>query len=447
MYKITNNKKLNQYKTVSNSVITQLQETHKNSPDELFWGYCSLIFENIPLPKVGKNEILAQTFWKKLSKPQQVIWTLRIFIEQTNNGGIWQFFFNKTEYISAVGVSFEQFGNMNLFGTFYNRCFNELAAILDNGEFFKICDIWNDESLPFEQRWAAFKAGENYITKRADFEDYFYSDKGKNRLYELINKYITQNLGAMLVVENEDKNESKAAQFIDKKAAIPHFSNYLVGYYGVAPAEISIYYTATVTIENKATKLFLMYFKMPNGYESLGVTGYFTHNFEDVDWADIKKMYQKHHKQELINIYYGWYLIAKDRVKNKYKPEFDEHKWESFLKKLQDPKKTQIPVNVKFKNCFFYNNVAHYTYTGDLLYHEKTTIFPTDLSNVRVLGVRDKENSGYSGELNLLFSSVDNQETANFGRQSPDISIDTKRLWERFVGRKNKIIKDNPWGF
>lgn len=47
---------------------------------------------------------------------------------------IWQFFFNKTEYICAVGEAFETFSNMNLFNTYYTRCFNELAEMLNNGD-------------------------------------------------------------------------------------------------------------------------------------------------------------------------------------------------------------------------------------------------------------------------------------------------------------------------
>jgi hypothetical protein len=444
MYKIRSNKKLHLYKTVLNASIENLQNIHQDNPHDLFWAYNNLIFENIPLPKTAKNKNLNQTFWEKLTKPQQVVRSLGVFISQVNNGGIWQFFFNNTEYIAAVGESFQQFGSMNSFSSSYDRCFNELAAILDNGEFFKIHETWNNENLSHDDCWAAFKSGETHITSHKEFEDYFYSEKGKNRLYDYANKYIFQNLGAMVALENENID---VETIIDKKNAVPHFTDYLTKYYKVAPSEVSIYYTANVTIKNTATKLFLMKFIMPDGYESLGITGYFTHNLEDVDWADIKNMYQKHHKQELINIYYGWYLVTEDALKNPRKNEFEEDKWLELLAKLQDKKNTQIPVNVKFKACFFYKGLPHYTYMGDLLYNEKTTIYPTDLSNVPVLGVRDKGNSGYIGELNCLFSSVYTNGKPHFGRQSPKSSIDTKRLWERFIGRNNKLVKDNPWGF
>ncbi len=438
MYKISSSKKLQLHKTVSLASLETIQKEHVANPHDLFWAYHALIFQDIPLPKNATDEI----FWKKLTKSQQIVFVLGIFIEHTNNGGIWQFFFNKTEYIIAVGQAFETFSNMNVFNTYYSRCFNELAKILDSGEFFTICDIWNDTNRPFEERWTAFKSGEAYIENHTLFEEYFYSEKGKDRLYnDLINKYIAQNLGALVLVEGATVRKE-----IDKKAAIPHFTAYLTEFYGVEPTEVSVYYTASVTIKNAGRKLFLMRFTMPDGYESLGITGYFTLHFADVDWSDIRGMYQRNHKQELINIFHGAYLLAEYKAKEGTPQLYDEADWLVFLAKLQDPTRTQIPVNVVFKDCLWYNDLWHYTYLGDLLYNEKSTVFPADLSNVPVLSVRDKNNTGYHGELNCLFSSV-HTATPNFGRQSPAPSLSTKHLWEEFIGKQNKLVKDNPWGF
>lgn len=438
MYQISANKKLHLYKTVQLSDLQALQKQHESNPHDLFWAYHSLIFENITLPKNSTNE----TFWKKLTKAQQVILTLGIFIEQTNNGGIWQFFFNKTEYICAVGEAFATFSNMNLFNTYYTRCFNELAEMLNNGEFSTICDVWNNTELSFEQRWTAFKGGEKYISHHTEFEEYFYSEEGKNRLYnDLINKYISQNLGALLVVEN-----GVTTKTVDKKEAIPHFTTYLTQYYGLAPNEVSIYYSANVTIEAAAAKLFLMRFTMPDGYEGLGITGYFTHHFPQIDWDDVKKMYQKHHKQELINIYNGWYLIDQYKQKNPSLPEFSPTDWEGCLSKLQNPKNTQIPVNVSLKSSLFYNNQWYYAYTGDLYYNDKPELFPTDLSNVPVLAVSDKREGKYRGELDRLFSTL-HVEKPGFGRGDTQPSVDSKCFFERWIGRQNKLVKDNPWGF
>lgn len=438
MYNISANKKLHLYKTVQLSDLEALQTQHKSNPHDLFWAYHSLIFENMTLPENITNEL----FWKKLTKPQQVILTLGIFIEQTNNGGIWQFFFNKTEYICAVGEAFETFSNMNLFNTYYTRCFNEFAEMLNNGEFARICEVWNDTTLSFEERWAAFKEGQKHISHHTEFEDYFYSEKGKDRLYnDLINKYIAQNLGALLLVEKET-----TAKTVDKKEAIPHFTAYLTQYYGLAPKEVSIYYSANVTIEASATKLFLMRFTMPDGYEGLGITGYFTHHFAQIDWNDVKKMYQKHHKQELINIYYGWYLIHQYKQNNPSLPEFNPTDWEECLSKLQAPQKTQIPVNVRLKDSLFYQNQWYYAYTGDLYYNDKPDIFPADLANVPVLAVSDKREGKYRGELNRLFSTL-HVEKPGFGRSNTEPSVDTKCFFERWIGRQNKLVKDNPWGF
>ncbi|MEY4905132.1 MAG: hypothetical protein RLZZ292_2947 [Bacteroidota bacterium] len=439
MYHITSNKKLHLYKTVQLAELQALQKQHETNPHDLFWAYRALFFESIPMPKNATDQV----FWKKLTKPQQIVYALGIFIEQTNNGGIWQFFFNKTEYACAVGEAFETFSNMNRFNTHYTRCFNDLAVILESGEFFEICDIWNDTAFSFEQRWTVFKKAERHIPHHTEFEEYFYSEEGKDRLYnDLINPYIEQNLGAMLVVEG-----ATTVKAIDKKGAIPHFTDYLTQHYGVAPSEVSIYYTASVTIDNTATKLFLMRFAMPDGYESLGITGYFTHHFADVDWADVKGMHQRNHKQELINIYYGWYLIDKYDRENPNKPKFDAADWQLCLAKLQDLKNSQIPVNVQFKDALFYENQWHYAYTGDLFYNKKSLeVFPPDFPDVDVLSVYDKRVSEYRGELNRLFSTL-HIEKPGFGREDPTPSLNTKCFWARWIGRSNKLVKDNPWGF
>lgn len=437
MYHISANKKLHLHKTVSINDLQTLQQQHKDKPEDLFWAYRVLIFDKLPLP----SNITHDLFWKKMTKPQQVIYTLGIFIEQTNNGGIWQFFFNQTEYICAVGEAFETFSNMNLFNTYYTRCFNELAEILQNGVFEQICEVWNNQALPFEERWKAFKSGQTHIPHHTEFETYFYSEEGKNRLYrDFVNKYIEQNLGAMIVVE-----DGKNTKSIDKKEAIPHFTAYLKQFYGNEPIEVSIYYSANVTIDSNGTKLFLMYFKMPDGYESLGITGHFTHHFTQINMDDVRKMYQKHHKQELINIYYGWYLIEKHK-QNNASPDFDASDWELCLSKLQHPSKTQIPVNVKLKEALFYNNQWHYAYTGDLYYNDKPENFPQDLQNVPVLAVSDKNKGEYRGELNRLFSTI-HVEKPSFGRTDTTPSVDTKCFFERWIGRQNKLVKDNPWGF
>jgi hypothetical protein len=438
MYHITSNKKLHLYKTVQLADLQTLQKQHETNPHDLFWAYRALFFESIPMPKNANDQV----FWKKLTKPQQIVYALGIFIEQTNNGGIWQFFFNKTEYACAVGEAFETFSNMNIFNTFYTRCFNDLAAILHNDEFFSICAIWNNTELPFEDRWAAFKSGEQHITHRTEFEEYFYSDEGKNNLYKrLLNKYIEQNLGAMLVVEG-----ATTVKAIDKKGATPHFTDYLTQYYGIAPSEVSIYYTANVTIDNTATKLFLMRFVMPDGYESLGITGYFTHHFADVDWADIKGMYQSHHKQELVNIYHGWYLLDIALRKNPTIHDLNEADWQDFLSKVQTPKNTKIPVNVAYKASLVYNSVYMYQFTGDFLYNEVgSTILPDNLNNVLILG-DDEKGDGYRGERDLVFTSA-NVATPGVGKQSQAVSVENKCFWARWVGRSNKLVKDNPWGF
>ena len=343
--------------------------------------------------------------------------------------------------MAAAGVALETI-NSRLITMYYTKVFNEVIAMFDNNAYAEICAVWDDPSKPFEERWKAFKSGETHLTHHTEFQEYFYDEKNKNRFYERINEYIEKNLGKLLLVEN-----ATTVKEVDKKAAIPHFTDYLTQYYGVAPTEVTIYYTGNVTIDSTATKLFLMRFTMPDGYESIGITGYFTRHFDNIDCADIKKMYQKHHKQELVNFYYGAYLVEKVMQENPKSTEVDTAKWNDLLARLQAPTKTQIPVNVQFLKYFKYDNENEwYFYTGDLLYNDKPEMLPKDLTNVEVLSVHDKKIGDFSGELNRLFFTKESP-TPSFGRQNPDEPVESKNLLAVRIGKMNKLLKDNPWGF
>ncbi len=436
MYFIKETKKLKLYKTLSLADFETLQKTNSANPVDLFWAYHTAIFENIPVPKKNTSEL----FWKQLTKAQQVVLTLGIFINQVNNGGVWQFFFNQTEYIAAVGGSLEQFGNMYLWNTFYTRCFTEFTLLLKNGEFKKMIDLWNNMALSFEERWASFKSGEEKIPSRIDFEKYFYSEEGKTRLFTDLNRFIEQNLGQLILIDSGIETK-----IIEKKNAIPEFTKYISEVTGEVPESVTIYYSANVTIENSGTKLFLMKFKMPNGYESLGITGYFTHHFPDVNFTHIKKMHQRNHKQELINLFYGWYLYNQETPKNTDLHKFQKLEWAETLQNLQDPKRTQIPVNVKFLDCLQYKENLYFKYSGDLYYNQSLP-FPDDLSKLPMLSVTDKKSGGYRGELNLVFTTLYNSKP-QFGRRILDDSIENLCFWFDLIGRQNKLLKDNPWGF
>ena len=307
--------------------------------------------------------------------------------------------------------------------------------LLKNETYAETVAIWNDTAQPFEKRWEAFKSGETHIPARTEFEAVFYDPREKNNLYKKLNRYIEQNIGKLMWVEIH-----AAPKHISKKEAVPHFTQYLTETYGTAPETVAVYYRAAVTVDNRGTELFLMHFRMPDGYESIGITGCFTHHFPDITMQHVKDMHRRFHKQQLINTYHGWYRVSKTLENNPAANRFDEAEWKELLARLQKPEKTQVPVNVRFKESFRMDDYTVYIYRGDLLYNKAET-FPKDLSNVSL-----QETGPHYGETGLLFTTVHGEEPS-FGRRSDKPAVDTTLVLYDIIGRRNKLLKDNAWGF
>ena len=434
-------RKLNYFTTYKEEVLVQLK-TKKIDNQALFWEYHHLVFEDIHYP-AGKS---MEEIWKKLTKPQKTILTLGHLINQTNNGGVWQFLFNKPEFSLVALEALHEINPFSIFMSAYEPVFQEFINLLENGTYEDIMTTWNDESQEFEKRWEAFKSGQEHIPSREKFESYFFNKKDMDRLYQKAVAYIEQNLGKLVLVETTEATHP----VIKKKDAIPHFTQYITQAMGEAPTEVSVYYTGRVTLNLQATQLFLMKFKMPSGYESIGITGNFTYHLPEVTLDDINKMYKKYHKQELVNIYHGCHLVQETLQKNPKANQVNEEKWQKLLKRLQDPSHSQVPVNVTLKAYFKLDKNEWYIYTGDLLYNDNPGNFPKDLSQVAVLGVREKtkDENPLRGELNLIFHTKDSRsKEPGFGRGNLQEAVVGKYKLYDVVGNQYKIIKDNPWGF
>ncbi|MCP4441350.1 MAG: DMP19 family protein [Aureispira sp.] len=344
-----NARKLHYSASITRAELHQLkvegEKDIKNS-SEVFWQYYSWIEHEEKWPKNKSWEDI----WKKLTKAQKVVISMAKFFSQMNNGGLWQFFFNCPQYSTIViEVLYNELYSTLDFKRNYKAAVTEFMNVLSDGHYEKLIGVWNDESLSFEERWAAFKSGEEYISNRVVVEESYFENT-RDQLYESLIRYIERNIGTLIKVLDEDGGNKTVS--ISKKEAIPYFTNYLSKIYGLAPEFVKIYYTANVNINNIGTNLFLMHYKMPNGFESIGITGHFTHHFTEITLEDIKTIPKTRHKEALINTYYGWYIIDQELLNNPKATSLDETKWKKYLAKVQSPKKNQIPVNVKLLAYF-----------------------------------------------------------------------------------------------
>ncbi|MGH1338921.1 MAG: DMP19 family protein [Aureispira sp.] len=405
----------------------------KIDAQDLFWQYHSLAFEDIKYPP----KLPLEQIWKKLTKVQKFTISLGHFIGQVDNGGVWQFFFNKPLYAYTAYEALKE-ANTWALESKYQKCLEEFGTMIDNQHYKQLVEQMEAVEVTKEERWKGFQSGRTHIPSGNAFEDYFYDPQNKAYFYKQVVKYIHLHISKLFSIEAPI--DETAPKPIPRKNAIQHFTQYLTDAYKLTPVEVSIYYTGRVTVENQATQLFLMRYKMPDGWESIGITGYFTHHFAHVSWEEINKMYKKYHKQELVNIYHGWYLVHKALLQDPTIFEVEATKWQQALQQLQQPDDSQVPVNISLVGGLRFEGTQWYFYEGDLYYHSNKTPLPEGYPNA-------VDMTKVAGESNLLFS-VQEADLPNFGgRMARHTPVTSKLRAYDVIGSKYKVLKDNPWGF
>jgi hypothetical protein len=382
------------------------------------------------------------------------------FFSQANNGGSWQFLFNCPEYSYALLQAGAAIDSINQVLTAYRRGFEQFIDMIDAGELEKIRVICDNDSLDEQERWRAFKSGAEHVPACDEIDILFNRKDVRRALFQDIVKYLDRNLqylGKLEVVKKtaptasgkqssstktgRDRVSPKPAS---KKDAVPHFAAYLTEQYKQPPCEVSVYYTARVNIDGQATQLFLMKFKLPKGFESIGITGHLTDHLPDVDIDEINRMHKKHHKQKLVNLFYGKHLIGQLLKK---KPDANRKQpavWKALLAKLQAPTQSQIPVQVELVDQLQVGKKVHFLYEADLLYNRDPKNLPKNINKIEIGGLAPKEGE-FPGEQHLLMNS--STHAAGFGRMSRSEPVVAKYRLCHIVGSDKKLLKDNPWGF
>lgn len=438
MYSIkdSNPRKVHLGNTIQKAILDQWQEQyakHDLTAEGLFWNYHTMAFDGLEYPP----KLSEEGIWKKFTKVQKVVIVMAHFIGQVDNGGVWQFFYNQPQYAYAAYEALREI-NVWVLETRYEQCLKEFGKMIDSQEYQQLMHLIQEVEVTEEKRWELYQKGSEYIPSAKELEEYFYTPDKKDYFYQKLVKYIHLHTSKLFHVEVE--KEANAPEPIPRKKAVEHFAEYLTHTYHVAPEEVSIYYTGRVTIENQGTQLFLMYYKMPDGWESIGITGYFTHHFENISLQEINQMYKKYHKQELVNIYHGWYLVNKALLKDPTIFEVDAAEWQTAIKTLQKPGDGQVPVNVHLVQGLRFGGEQWYLYEGDLYYHRKEKELPEGYPNAVNM-------EQVAGEKNLLFS-VRASDLPDFGgRMARHKPVTSKLRVYDIVGSKYKLLKDNAWGF
>jgi len=163
--------------------------------DNRMWEYMYKLFDET-LEKSGIKD--NGELWNKLNREQKMFWSFLAFNGDTDNGGVYQFIFNRPEFIVAVAETWNEIEISEL-NTDYENVLNELS-----GKTTKISElktVFNDESKDWNKRWKSFSDGYKELKSTGKIEDYYYDKEFKMRLYKKVADRIENNIDKFATIE------------------------------------------------------------------------------------------------------------------------------------------------------------------------------------------------------------------------------------------------------
>ena len=141
------------------------------SYDNRFWEYAKNLLDTVHALAKG-NTKSDRDFFNKLTRGQKVFYSVMSFGNDTNNGGVYQFFFNKPEFSFAVLESFKEL-KLDSLSLDYEKCLDEFIGSVDS--YGKRKEIFNDPKKSWEKRYKSFQEGYLDIKSAKKIEEYFYN--------------------------------------------------------------------------------------------------------------------------------------------------------------------------------------------------------------------------------------------------------------------------------
>ena len=181
-----------------NAVQAKYNWEHFDEYDNRMFEYMDELFDVMTEQKLEQESY--HDFWKKLTRSQKVFWAFLSFNGDMDNGGVYQFFFNKPEHSLSVLEVWEEL-KVEKLKLDYHQVLEEVV-----GKFDKIVELrqyFSDESHRWEQRWQAFTNGYNELKSTAVIESYYYNEYFKKELYWKMSEYIEANLTQFLKIKVE----------------------------------------------------------------------------------------------------------------------------------------------------------------------------------------------------------------------------------------------------
>ena len=163
--------------------------------DNRMWEYMYRLFDKT-IEKSGIENY--NELWKKLTRQQKVFWAFLSFNGDTDNGGVYQFIFNRPEFIIAIAEVWEEL-EIDKLKTDYNAVLNELTGKTSKIE--ELNSVFNDQSKSWNKRWSSFADGYKELKSTEKIEDYYYNKEFKKIVHKKVADYIELNIEKFTEIE------------------------------------------------------------------------------------------------------------------------------------------------------------------------------------------------------------------------------------------------------
>lgn len=163
--------------------------------DNRMWEYMYKFFDET-IEKSGIKSY--EELWSKLTRQQKVFWAFLSFNGDTDNGGVYQFIFNRPEFIIATAEAWEEL-EIDKLKTDYNAVLTELTG--KSAKIGELNSVFNDESKSWNKRWDSFADGYRELKSTEKIEDYYYDEEFKKLVHKKVADYIELNIEKFTEIE------------------------------------------------------------------------------------------------------------------------------------------------------------------------------------------------------------------------------------------------------
>lgn len=174
------------------SQLENIIEQYSNKPyeryDNLAYKLSELLLDPLPNLIQQSNEV---EYFQRLNKPQRVFSLAMQFEGQVDNGGVYQFIWNRPLSMYAMKDALNEL-NIDTLASDYGNVLKELEKNAD--DYGKDRQYWNNPNISQDDKWRRFQEGRKYIPAGTKIEEYFYDEAFKMKWHQLLINYVRQHI-------------------------------------------------------------------------------------------------------------------------------------------------------------------------------------------------------------------------------------------------------------